>query len=87
MTQFAESQVFATPGAPYIRYLEKIKGQWLEAEMLHEELEPLTPVVKRYNHSVPANRTVKDCRFVDVAEILDIDTRTLAKRTTSSTGC
>jgi hypothetical protein len=72
MAQFADSQLFATTNAPYIKYLEKIKGQWFEAESLEEELKALTPVVKKYHQPISANRTVKDTKFVNVAEILDI---------------
>jgi hypothetical protein len=72
MAQFANSQLFATPRAPYIKYLEKIKSQWFEAEVLEEKLKALTPVVKQYHQPLPPNRTVADTGFVNVAEILDI---------------
>ena len=72
MTHFADSQLFATSRAPYIQYLERIKGQWLEAESLDEELKALTPMVKHYHKPVSPNRTAKDRQFVNVAEILDI---------------
>jgi hypothetical protein len=72
MAQFADSQMFATTKAPYIKYLEKIKSQWFEAESLGERLKALTPVVKQYHQPLSANRTVKDTKFVNVAEILDI---------------
>jgi len=72
MAQFADSQLYATSQAPYIKYLERIKGQWLEAESLDEELKALTPVVKRYHKPLSPNRTVSDRKFVNVAEVLDI---------------
>jgi hypothetical protein len=72
MAQFADSQLFATPNAPYIRYLEQIKGQWPEAESLHGELKALIPIVKACHQPVPANRNTRVGKFVNVAEVLDI---------------
>jgi hypothetical protein len=72
MAQFADSQTFATNQAPYIKYLENIKDQWLEAESLDRELKQLTSWVKRYHEPVPAGRNAKIGEFVNVAEILDI---------------
>jgi hypothetical protein len=64
MAQFADSQLFATTKAPYIKYLEHIKSEWPEAESLDESLRKLTSLVKRYHARVG--------EFVNVAEILDI---------------
>jgi len=72
MPQLPDSQLFATPKAPYIKYLENIKGRWPEAESLDYWLKRLIPVVERYHEPVSANRNAKVGEFVNVAEILDI---------------
>jgi len=72
MAQFTDSQLFATPNAPYIKYLEKIRGQWPEADALNAALKRLTQVVERYHEATPANKNAKVGEFVNVAEILDI---------------
>ena len=38
MAQFIDPQQFATLDAPYIKYLEKIKSEWVEAEILENNL-------------------------------------------------
>lgn len=72
MAQFADSQIYATAKAPYIKYLENIKDQWTEAESLDRELKQLTSWVKRYHEPVPLGRNARVGEFVNVAEILDI---------------
>ena len=72
MAQFADSQLFATTKAPYIKYLENIKDKWSEAESLDESLKKLTSLVKHYHEPVPAGRNARVGEFVNVAEILDI---------------
>jgi hypothetical protein len=72
MAQFADSQLFATTKAPYIKYLEHIKSEWPEADSLDETLKKLTSLVKRYHEPVPTSRNARTGEFVNVAEILDI---------------
>jgi hypothetical protein len=72
MAQFADSQLFATTKAPYIKYLERIKNEWPQADSLDGALKKLTSLVKRYHQPVPAGRNARVGEFVNVAEILDI---------------
>ena len=72
MAQFADSQLFATTKAPYIKYLEHIKSEWPEAESLDGALKKLTSLVKQYHVPISASRNAKVGELVNVAEILDI---------------
>lgn len=72
MARVATSQLFATSKAPYIKYLEKIKDRWVDADILETSLKSLTPLVERYNKPVSPNRIAKEDRSITVAEILDI---------------
>lgn len=72
MAQFIDPQQFATLDAPYIKYLEKIKSEWVEAEILENNLKALVKVVKRCHEPVPAGTPAKRSRCSTIAEILDI---------------
>lgn len=72
MAQFADSQLFATTKAPYIKYLEHIKSEWPEADSLDEALKKMTSLVKQYHEPVSTSRNAKLGEMVNIAEILDI---------------
>jgi hypothetical protein len=70
MAQSFDAQQLATPEAPYIKYLESIKSEWIEAEILERTLKALAKDVKRCHKPVPAPATRSD--RTSIAEILDI---------------
>jgi hypothetical protein len=72
MAQYFDPQQLATPEAPYIKYLESIKGEWIEAEILERTLKALAKDVKRCHKPVPPGRPTTRSDRTTVAEILDI---------------
>jgi len=73
MVQLVDSKIFATPDAPYIKYLEKISDRWGVAKELEQDLKKLIPIVKKHERPLIAKRMIGGGGSREtIAELLDI---------------